>query len=855
MSSNAPSRTPIVWVTILAVSTAVILVYSLVTGDRLARYHAPLADAAMQVQSEAAIGHLWFEEIISGDRDREIEEVWEHLDRAAWFVEAMLEGGEDSGRVISAVEGDALRREIEKVGERVVEFRKLAEERWAAVESSGIGTPIDQRFDAVFEKLLEQIDRANRTFRHSMDRDLARFRFVQGLLIAIGLSFSAFVGLVFRRHEQRRIRALTALRESEERYRAVSEDLPVLLCRFLPGGEITYVNRAYCAYFEKTSEELVGAPFLSLIPEENRPSVMAGISAMTVESPTQSHEHPVHAPGGEIHWQRWTNRALFYARGCPVAYQSIGEDISDRKRAEEAFRGENIRAQLYLDLAGVVFVALDTDGTVTLANRKACEVLGYAEGEIVGTNWFDHYLPERLREGVSEVSRKLLCGEIEPVEYHENPVLTRGGEERLIAWHNTALRDDEGAIAGLLSSGEDITDRKQAEEEREQLEGQLRQAQKMEAIGQLAGGVAHDFNNLLQAMLGYGEIALNGVEGDSSVHADIEEVLKAGHRAKTLVRQLLAFSRRQVLEMQDVDLNLLIGDLMKMIRRVIGEHITLEVISGHELGVVRADAGQLEQILMNLCVNARDAMPEGGTITIETENVLIDDMYADTHPWVEPGRYVLTSVTDTGCGMDEETIGSIFEPFFTTKEVGEGTGLGLSTVYGLVKQHLGVVHAYSELDRGTSFKVYLPVIERSAAAVGDKIEGPVVGGSETILLAEDDDAVRELTASILERAGYTVFVVSDGEEALRTFEEHADEIDLALLDVVMPGLGGRSVFEAIRATHPRTRVLFSSGYSMNAVHTNFVLDEGLTLLRKPYQRDELLRKLREVLDGSDDEGE
>ena len=394
----------------------------------------------------------------------------------------------------------------------------------------------------------------------------------------------------------------------------------------------------------------------------------------------------------------------------------------------------------------------------------------------------------------------------------------------------------------------DITDQRRAEEDREKLEAQLRQAQKMEAVGQLAGGVAHDFNNLLQAILGYSDLALDEAGADSPARASIEEMRDAGHRAKTLVSQLLAFSRRQVLEMQDVNMNDVCVDLMKMLRRVIGEHITLDMYAGHDLGIVRVDRGQIEQILMNLCVNARDAMPDGGTITIETENVRFDETYCKTHAWAKVGRYVLLSVTDTGCGMDGETLGKAFEPFFTTKGVGEGTGLGLSTVYGLVRQHQGMIHAYSEIGEGTTFKIYLPLVERSVTAVGDKIEGSVPGGTETILLAEDEEMVRNLTKAILERAGYTLLTACDGEEALRVFEEKVDKIDLALLDVMMPNLGGRAVFERIRETTQEVRVLFTSGYSMNAVHTNFVLDQDVALIQKPYLRDALLRKVRDVLD-------
>ncbi|NIA16544.1 MAG: response regulator, partial [Nitrospiraceae bacterium] len=532
--------------------------------------------------------------------------------------------------------------------------------------------------------------------------------------------------------------------------------------------------------------------------------------------------------------------------GMAFGLRHVRERVHERDRAEDALREKTMMLDNILWSARDVAIATtDLDYRITYYNPVAAKLFGYTAAEVVGKTVMEIHMkenvsPERLERAVE--------------------IVRRDGEYRYSVTQETddGVRELDSTVAGIFNpDGEmvgyslftyDITKRKQAEEEREELQAQLRQSQKMEAVGQLAGGVAHDFNNLLQAILGYGDMALDAAGPDSPVRVSLDEMLKAGHRAKTLVRQLLAFSRRQVLEMDDVNLNDVVADLMKMIRRVIGEHITLDILAAHNLGIVRADPGQIEQILMNLCVNARDAMPTGGTITIETENVRIDEAFCETHTWAKPGRYVLVSVTDTGCGMDDGTRDKVFEPFFTTKDVGEGTGLGLSTVYGLVKQHQGMVHVYSEVGKGTTFKIYLPLSERSAATVGDKIEGPVPGGTETILLAEDDEMVRELTHAFLKRAGYTVLTGAGGEEALRVFEEHADEIDLALLDAIMPRLGGYAVFERIRIARPDIRVLFSSGYSMNAIHTNFVLDEGLALIQKPYQRDDLLRRVREALD-------
>jgi PAS domain S-box-containing protein len=695
------------------------MLFSLFIGNRISERHAPLMDAAVEIKLEAALGHLWFEEVVGGDTNEEIASTWEHLDRSAWYARAMLEGGENSEGIFIPLRDPDLRREIEEVVTKIDHFRALAEQRWALAEESRAGTPIDQRFDAVFYDLLEQADAVEKGLQVAIRSDLLRFRIVQGLLIALCLVLTVLIAVAFRRYDRRQARSTMALRESEEHFRAL---------------------------FQK----------------------------------------------------------------APFGYQS-----------------------------------LDGQGNFIEVNEKWCEVLGCTREDVLGRNFAEFLHPDFRPHFEKNFPNFKSMGYILGVEFE---MVRKDGKGIVVSFDGRIGHEDDGSFKQTHCVLQDITELKRAEQEHERLEAQLRQAHRMEAVGQLAGGVAHDFNNLLQVILGYGEMALEDPVADGSQRTNIEEMVKAGERARTLVGQLLAFSRRQVLEMKDVDLNEVVAGLVKMMGRVIGEHITLDVFAGHDLGIVRADPGQIEQILMNLCVNARDAMPDGGTITIETENVRIDQAYCEDHAWARPGRFVLLSITDTGHGIDEKTMANVFEPFFTTKDVGEGTGLGLSTVYGLVKQHEGSVNVYSEVGKGTTVKIYLPVVERDAHTVGDKIEGPVVGGTETILLAEDDEKVRELTRGILEEAGYTVLAVADGEEALRVFEQHAGEIDLALLDVVMPRLGGRAVLERIRESHPEVAVLFASGYSANAIHTNFVLDEELALIQKPFQRDDLLRRVRGVLD-------
>ena len=405
----------IVGLSLLVVGT---MVWSLFTGTRIAAIHAPLADAAMEIKFEAALGHLWFEEVISGDRHEDIAVAWKHLDQSAWYARAMLEGGENSEGDFIPLHDPALRGEIEDVLAKILEFRAIAEERWATRKESGIGSEIDQRFDAVFEDFLEQADDVETSLQAAMGRGQRRFRLLQGLLIVLCLGLSALVGIVFERYERRRNLDALALRENEERYRAVAEDMPVLICRFLPGGEITYVNDAYCRYFEKTSEELVGSSFLPLIREEDRDTVMASISALTVESSSQSHEHQVIAPDGDTRWQRWTNRALFDDGGNPVAYQSIGEDITERKQTENELRKseKKFRTIYESNLFGVMYSNMQ--GEILDGNDVLLGMLGYSKEDILAgrLRWDEITPPELLRRdyaAVEEIKEKGFCSPYE----------------------------------------------------------------------------------------------------------------------------------------------------------------------------------------------------------------------------------------------------------------------------------------------------------------------------------------------------------------------------------------------------------------------------------------------------------
>lgn len=410
----------------------------------------------------------------------------------------------------------------------------------------------------------------------------------------------------------------------------------------------------------------------------------------------------------------------------------------------------------------------------------------------------------------------------------------------------TPIRNDNGAITNYVSVQHDVT--------RElQLEEQYRQSQKMEAIGRLSGGVAHDFNNLLLVINGYSELLLNRyLDIESPLRKHVEEIQKAGERAAGLTNQLLAFSRKQVLEPKVLNLNTIVAEMDKMLRRLIGEDIDLVTALRDGLGQVKADPGQLEQVLLNLAVNARDAMPQGGKLTIETANIELDDAYARQHAEVQSGHYVMLAVSDTGSGIDRETLARIYEPFFTTKAQGKGTGLGLSTVYGIVKQSGGHIWVYSELGRGTTFKVYLPRVQETVEVVEPdpaRLEQPQ--GLETILLVEDDERVRELVRTLLEEEGYTVLVAHNGDEALRFCQQYDGPAHLLVTDIVMPGgINGRQLSERLAPLYPELKVLFMSGYTDEAIVHHGVLEHHVAFLQKPFTLVALLRKVREILDAS-----
>ena len=525
----------------------------------------------------------------------------------------------------------------------------------------------------------------------------------------------------------------------------------------------------------------------------------------------------------------------------------IGQFIK-RKRAEAALRESEERYRIVAETATDAIITIDEESTILFVNSAVEKIFGYAPQEVLGQS-LTLLLPDHLQHldqaGLKEYI-KTSQGHIS-WEAVELPGLHKNGHEiPLEISFGESSQKGKHLFTGIIR---DITERKHAEKALRDSEEQLRQSQKIEAIGQLAGGVAHDFNNLLTAITGYSDLSLRRLDPRDPLRLHIQEIKKAAERAASLTRQLLAFSRKQVLQPKVLDLNLVIKDINKMLRRLIGEDIELLTVLEPTLGQIKADPGQIEQVIMNLAVNARDAMPRGGKLTIETKHVYLDEAYARYHIAARPGYYVMMAVSDTGCGMDAETQARIFEPFFTTKEQGKGTGLGLSTVYGIIKQSGGNIWVYSEVGEGTTFKIYLPRVDEvgevNEAQGRAPAEMPV--GCETVLLVEDEALVRQMARQILQMNGYQVLEAHGGEEALLVCERHRGRIDLMVTDVVMPQMGGRDLAEQLQSLRPETRVLYISGYTDDAIVHHGVLDPGTPFLEKPFTPNALACKVREVL--------
>jgi PAS domain S-box-containing protein len=610
-------------------------------------------------------------------------------------------------------------------------------------------------------------------------------------------------------------------------------------------GKIILVNPELTRIFGYTPDELMGQPMARLIPERFRRSHESHQSHFAA-APSSRHLGTgrdlvgLHKDGHEIPVEIALT-PVPRPEGLLVLASII--DISERRKAETQIRESEVRFRELADNVREIFFVLDPQTWRALYVSPAYEsITGHTQAEAYAGpfRWAAGIHPEDQERVLATAQESARTGELATVVYR---VVRPDKTMRWVRARGTPVRDGAGQVVRLVGIAEDITDLKGTE-------AQLVQAQKMEAVGRLAGGIAHDFNNLLTVITSYGELQLDDLPAEDARRADLEEIVRAAREAAKLTRQLLAFSRRQVLDVKVLSLNDVVTNLNKMLMRVIGEDLDLALVQEPDLGAVRADPGQIEQVLMNLAVNARDAMPNGGKITIETSNVELTPDYVRTHEPVLPGAYVLLAVSDTGIGMDEATKAHIFEPFFTTKEIGKGTGLGLATVYGIVKQSDGFIWVYSEPGHGATFKIYLPRVTEAAERLVATAPAPIRRGRETILLVEDDPAVRKVERAVLERLGYTILVADRPSVALE-IAALGPPPELLLSDVIMPEMNGRDLARQLQSKWPKLKVLYISGYTDDAVVRHGVLEAGVSFLEKPFTPEALAQKVGQVLDRKD----
>jgi PAS domain S-box-containing protein len=638
--------------------------------------------------------------------------------------------------------------------------------------------------------------------------------------------------------------ALEALRASEERYRRIVETTVEGVFTYDADNVITFVNGRMAEMLRCAVEEAVGQSVFAFIDGASREDAERRIGRRKRGIEERSDFRFRRKDGTDL-WASAQATAFFDGEGRFAGAVAMVTDISEQRLAREL----QARLAAIVESSEDAILSASLDGVITSWNAGAERLYGYSAAEMIGQS-----LSLLSPPGVSDDERSTLeqVARGEAVPPRETMRRRKDGSTIDVGLTVSPIRDAAGTIIGASKIARDLTARKQAEAALRRTEEQFRQAQKMEAVGRLAGGVAHDFNNLLSVILSYAELSVGVLRTGDPMREDIEEIRLAADRATGLTRQLLAFSRQQVLQPRVLDLNDTLKAMERMLGRLLGEDIELTWLTPPHLGRVLADAGQIEQVVMNLAVNARDAMPHGGKLTIETDNVEVDAGYAGAAVGVTgsipPGDYVMLAVCDTGVGMDAATRSRIFEPFFTTKETGKGTGLGLATVFGIVQQSGGYVGVYSEPGQGSTFKVYLPRTDRTVEAAPSSKPTSVLRGSETILLVEDEDQLRTVARNILRRNGYNVLEGSNGGEAFLISKDFPAEIHLLLTDVVMPRMSGRKLAEHLALDRPAMKVLYVSGYTDDAIVHHGILNAGVEFLQKPFTPVALLRRVREVLD-------
>lgn len=880
------------------------MIYTLWASQQKAIRHITRVEASMQVIQQDLLGHQKLRYALAKNQQTVFDQAISHFEKSQRLVGAMLQGEKNGQDRITPVRDRSLRQELTKLVEQQDEFIHLATLHWKVQSQKG-GTPgyfSEQGLQDVFFGLVNQFDVVQSKLHSMVAKDLSMFRITQYVLLGLICILAAATVLMFLRFVRQRDRAEQAaqsqkeeLRQSEDALRNLFENSPIGLFRTDSTGQVLQVNPAMLRMLRIDSgaqkqiytQNLAKALYVN--PEQRKEL----LNKLEAEGQVEKFEFQGWRADGTWAWFSMDARISERPHNQPYIIDGFVSEITQRKQAQESVQHLNRVLKAIRNINQLIMSEKDRSRLIEQGCRILVQSRGFEAAMIILTDKPNQpvlYAQEGFSSALAPLKQSLEQGQIpqcceqamgnNEACFIDKPSATCRGcplardcmhcdtlcialqyRETVYGFMTVALPVGQGSSQDEQSLLQELaTDiayalhglyreekTRKAEEEKKTAEKQLVQAQKMEAIGRLAGGVAHDFNNMLGVIMGYADLALSRLEGGDSRRYPLEQIRQAAERSADLTRQLLAFSRKQLTQPQVLDLNQEIEKQRVMLARLIGENLELTFVPGSDLWPIEVDPSQIDQVLANLVINARDAIPNVGTITLETMNVTLDEAYSNTHIYAVPGDYVCLMVSDNGMGMDRQTQDQIFDPFFTTKQSEHGTGLGLSTVYGIVKQNKGIIHVYSEVDKGTTFKLYFPRTQGSISkAESEHVLGPV-SGKETILLVEDEEMVLELTQTVLEEQGYKVLSARSPQQAQEVAQEYAEQIQVLITDVVLPEMNGKELRAAIEYIIPGVKTLFMSGYTENVIVQRGMVDPQFFFIQKPFSAAGLGNKLRQVL--------